>query len=364
MKRLHHWRKKLFRIVSGSLSKKNIYFVSDASNWAFGSIAFYISGNIADLYHRKINVTLDADGLRNQIVHFNDRHSYMQGGRFRIVHRSNKIILTWLHGDPQDPNENMRKIIQALPEAARKVEKIVTSCGITFNHLRQIGIPEEKIVIIPLGVDLNIFAGPGINNKPALRKKIGIEEDAICVGSFQKDGIGWGDGNDPKLVKGPDVFLEVIDGLSRKIENLFVVLTGPARGYVKNGLKKIGVPYQHNYLADARELTEYYHCLDLYLVTSRCEGGPLSLFESWASGVPVVSTRVGMPADLIRHRENGLLAEIEDVDGLTSSAVELIENQELKARCVENGLKEVRQYDWPIIAGLYFHKLYEPLLNG
>ena len=35
-----------------------------------------------------------------------------------------------------------------------------------------------------------------------------------------------------------------------------------------------------------------------------------------ATGVPLVTTRVGQAADLVRHGENGWMVEVEDVDGL------------------------------------------------
>ena len=38
----------------------------------------------------------------------------------------------------------------------------------------------------------------------------GLPDDAFVVGSFQKDGVGWGDGLEPKLVKGPDVLVEAL----------------------------------------------------------------------------------------------------------------------------------------------------------
>ena len=47
--------------------------------------------------------------------------------------------------------------------------------------------------------------------------------------------------------------------------------------------------------------------LDMYMVTSREEGGPMGLLESMACGVPVVSTPVGMAPDLLQNNLiNGL----------------------------------------------------------
>ena len=65
--------------------------------------------------------------------------------------------------------------------------------------------------------------------------------NAMVIGSFQKDGSGWKEGLIPKMVKGPDIFLRAIEILNNSIPELFVLLTGSARGYVRHGLEKMKV---------------------------------------------------------------------------------------------------------------------------
>jgi len=184
----------------------------------------------------------------------------------------------------------------------------------------------------------------------------------ICIGSFQKDGVGWGEGLEPKLIKGPDIFLETVRRLSMSYP-IFVLLTGPARGYIKRGLEASGIPYRHDYIRDFNELPSYYHCLDLYLVTSREEGGPKALPECMATGVPLISTRVGMAPDIIKHGVNGLLANSEDADGLAEAASRLIEDVDLRCRIVENALKTVQEYDWSLVSQRYYKNVYAPILR-
>ena len=45
------------------------------------------------------------------------------------------------------------------------------------------------------------------------------------VGSFQKDGVGWAEGLEPKLIKGPDVLVAALELLKAEVPELFVVLT-------------------------------------------------------------------------------------------------------------------------------------------
>jgi len=216
------------------------------------------------------------------------------------------------------------------------------------------GIPKEKIIVIPLGVDTNIFQlnkQSHINNLP---------KDTITIGSFQKDGNGWGSGDEPKLVKGPDIFCDVVERLSKRY-NIFVLLTGPSRGYVKNRLDKSKIKYRHDMLSDVDSLVDYYNAIDLYIIASREEGGPKAVLESLACGVPLVSTKVGMSSDLIVHNENGYLVDVEDIDGLYSYACKVIDSKEISNKFSINGVKTIKNYDWKNISAKYEKNLYSDI---
>src|SRR4029453_13118773 len=86
--------------------------------------------------------------------------------------------------------------------------------------------------------------------------------------------------------------------------------------------ERLGIPYRHVLLRSREELARAFHALDLYVVASRQEGGPKAVLEAMATGVPIVSTRVGQAADLIEHGVNGWLAEVEDSMSLAELAAE------------------------------------------
>jgi glycosyltransferase involved in cell wall biosynthesis len=83
----------------------------------------------------------------------------------------------------------------------------------------------------------------------------------------------------------------------------------------------------HKYLNDYTQIGEYFNALDLYIVSSREEGGPKAVLESMASGIPLVTTRVGQAMDLVKHGENGWMVEPEDVQGLAHWAKFVIDNR-------------------------------------
>jgi glycosyltransferase involved in cell wall biosynthesis len=88
---------------------------------------------------------------------------------------------------------------------------------------------------------------------------------------------------------------------------------------VRRELDKLGVPHRHVLARTRAELGRAYHDADVCLVTSRQEGGPKSVLEAMATGVPVVSTRVGQAAELIVDGHNGLLAAVDDVEALADA---------------------------------------------
>ena len=190
----------------------------------------------------------------------------------------------------------------------------------------QSGIAPEKVFLIPLGVNPSYFPRVTDDSRIAARKRLGIPPRARVVGSFQKDGVGWGDGLEAKRVKGPDVLLSVIDQLRAGVPDLFVLLSGPARGHVTAGLRRLGVPFAHDFIEDPRAIAPLYHAIDVYVVSSRQEGGPKAVLEAMSSGIALVTTRVGQAMDLVRHGVNGWIAEIEDAGALAAYAREVLTN--------------------------------------
>ena len=236
----------------------------------------------------------------------------------------NNIGLSYFHGRPGTPGmpefdacfETMRARhaeIDRIQVTNREMEALVLSTG----------IDPAKVHRIPIGIDVRVFVPGDESTRRAARARLGLPGSAFVVGSFQKDGVGWGDGLEPKLIKGPDVLLAVAKRLVEEVPELHFLLTGPARGYVRAGLQRLGFPYLHLLLSDVDDVAAAYPAIDVCLVASRDEGGPRAVLEALATRVPLVTTRVGQAADLVRHGENGWMVEPEDVEGLVASTARL-----------------------------------------
>jgi hypothetical protein len=71
------------------------------------------------------------------------------------------------------------------------------------------------------------------------------------------------------------------------------------------------------------DLPLLYSALDVYLLTSRVEGGPCTVFEAMACETAVVSTRVGAVPEIILDGVNGFSTEVDDRKSLLSAIVQL-----------------------------------------
>lgn len=234
-----------------------------------------------------------------------------------------RIGFSYFHGAPGAGEDDFDAVYDGLRKHHDKVSRIQVSHTEMRDLVLQTGIEPAKVFMIPIGINLGFFPFRTTEMKRNARVELGVPHSAFVVGSFQKDGVGWDDGFEPKLVKGPDVFVETMQRLKQDIPELFVMLSGPARGYVKKRLAAADIPYLHIYLRSYPEIARLYQALDLYVVSSRQEGGPKAVLESMATGVPLVTTRVGQAMDLVRHGENAFIAAVEDVDALASYALQV-----------------------------------------
>ena len=88
----------------------------------------------------------------------------------------------------------------------------------------------------------------------------------------------------------------------------------------------------------------------------------MGLMESMASGVPVVSTRVGMAPDLILDQTTGGLARPEDAEDIAAKALGLLSlPEDAAARLRILAREAVQVCDWSVVGRRHFDEVYKPL---
>lgn len=340
-------------------NQPGLYYVAPFVNWVLDWEAHYITRNVKELFGLDTHVIRSARNLAGQLVHYGSLWDTLANVDAKH-NRRNTVISTIFHGHIDSPefSDAFNKILQFQDRFAR----LHTASTIMFKRFLEWGAPSEKVVCIPLGVDLERFKPATTEERLARRRELGIPENAFCIGSFHKDGQGMAEGNMPKLIKGPDVLVEALTHIYKQHKNIFVLLSAPARGYVKQGLDAARIPYVHVVEKDFHRIPRLFDAIDVYLLASREEGGPKGVLEALASCVPFVGTRVGLVPDVITDGRDGLLTNIEDPAALAAGVGRLIEDSDLRQQLIEHGLERIQQFGWPVIAARYYRELYEPLL--
>lgn len=188
------------------------------------------------------------------------------------------------------------------------VDKYIVPNHFTQDVLRK--YIKKPIYLCPYWLLSTRMTPSNIDNVNKLRKKFG--EDFILIGSFQKDSVY--DTNRPKLCKGPDVFLSIVNNLNKKYK-IKIILAGHNRRYLVEQLTLNKIAFE--YLPDYKNINDLYDCLDWYFVTSRIEGGPQAILECAYRKVNILSTNVGMADTVLNpgcicNTENDFLKKINE----------------------------------------------------
>ncbi len=212
-----------------------------------------------------------------------------------------KVICTYHHLDLKNFDENKQFDFDELNHYVDEYHSVSQATKLQLQKFTN-----KKITTIPFWINQNLFFH--IKDKSNLKIELGFNVDDYLIGSFQRDTEGK-DLISPKLIKGPDIFLRIVKDLYHKNNKIKVVLTGKRRQYIISNLEKLNIPYVYFEMVDFKFLNKLYNALDLYIVSSRVEGGPQAILESAITKTPIISTNVGIAPDILHkssiYDENG-----------------------------------------------------------
>jgi len=311
-----------------------LFAVGDRGSWSVEEDAEHVMEAA-----RRLGYSVGPSGW----ARFASRQSVFLTSHFEALSRrwldsSHRLATAYLHGRPGTPGvPEFDECFETLRRWHERISRVQVTHAEMHELVLAAGVDPSRVVRIPLGIDLEHFSPTDSELRSRARETLGLPTSAFVLGSFQKDGVGWGKGLEPKLVKGPDIFVAVVERVREEIPELAVLLTGPARGYVQRELDRLGVPWEHVFARSREELARAYHALDAYLVASRQEGGPKAVLEAMAAGIPLVTTRVGQAQELVEDGRNGLLCDVEDVEALAAAVVRLAEDGALRSALGEAG---------------------------
>jgi len=250
---------------------------------------------------------------RPQIVH---THQAKAGFAGRLAARlaGVPIVLHTFHGHVfrgyfSPPKTRLFLLIERL--CARLSTRIVTISPRLRDEIAAFGVTTaDRIVVIPLGFDLDPFASqPRAGGH--FRRSLGLPDGAKLIGAVGR----------LVPIKNIPLLLEAAALARRRDPAIHVVLVGDGelRAELATRVAALGLANAVTFAGWRRDLPSVYADLDAVVISSDNEGTPASLIEAMATGCPVVATRVGGVPDLVADGETGRLVPPGDPAALAAA---------------------------------------------
>lgn len=164
----------------------------------------------------------------------------------------------------------------------------------------------------------------------------------------------------------PKDFTTLLEALARVRAPCHMVLAGdgPALPAVAAAVQNHGLSKRVELLGARADIPELLARSDVFVLSSRSEGFPVSILEAMAAGLPVVTTDVGGVAEAVEDGETGLLVPAADSEALARALERLVSDADLRRRLGAAGrARALRLFDVPRYRAAYV-ELYCRELNG
>ena len=185
--------------------------------------------------------------------------------------------------------------------------------------INKLHIPENKVHLIPNGVDVNCFAkSTGWQRTQIRRENFNLsDDDVLCVGMV---GRLWRQKNPTCLLRAA---LRVLKQTDKRVQ-FFFIGDGELRSELEQVISVHGLQSQIQVLGWRQDVTALLSGLDIFVLPSRWEGMPLAVLEAMASSLPVIASDISGNRDLVSHGVNGILFESDDDEQLARGIMSLM----------------------------------------
>jgi len=263
--------------------------------------------------------------LRPDIVH---AHSSKAGvlGRVAATLAGVPIRVFTVHGWPFGAYGGLQGRVYLWLE--RLMRPITTSVICVAESTRELGLTEgvcgpERTVVIHNAVDVSVFA------RDRRRRRL---PRIISIGrlAFPKDFA--------TLVEA----LRIVDAEHEAV----LVGDGPGLRDVTAEIRRLGLSSRVRLVGARRDVGDLLAQADVFVLSSRSEGFPISILEAMAAGLPVVASDVGGVAEAVVDGATGLLVPAGDPGSLADALQRLLRDAELRRSFGARGRDRVlRRFD-------------------
>ncbi|MGI6776825.1 MAG: glycosyltransferase family 4 protein [Acetivibrionales bacterium] len=222
--------------------------------------------------------------------------------------------------------------------------RVVVNSQYMKNEVKQLfQLPENKIRLVPNGIDINKFEGYIRDQEFRRRFALDNEKIVLFVGRLVNE-------------KGAQILLDSVPKVLKYYYDVKFVIAGkgPQYDYLRGRAMDMNIcqkVYLTGYVSD-EDLCRLYKCADIAVFPSLYEPFGIVALEGMLADVPVVVSDTGGLGDIVSHGVDGMKAYTGNANSLADCILEILFNpekaDEMRKRAME---KVVSKYNYDIISG-------------
>ena len=214
-------------------------------------------------------------------------------------------------------------------------DRVITVGGSTRQYMiREKGIPAEKVMTIPTGIDLSVFDAEGIRGD--LRHDLRIPEKTPVFGTVSVF----------RRLKGHQVLLEATPEILRAIPEARLLLAGegPQEKNIRKKIEELGIGNSVLMPGFREDVPRVLNTMDVFVFPSLQEALGTAILEALAMRRAVVASRVGGIPEIIEDGKTGFLIGPENPSAIAEKVIHLLKNSELRRQMGDRGRRFVEAH--------------------
>jgi glycosyltransferase involved in cell wall biosynthesis len=219
------------------------------------------------------------------------------------------------HGLRLDPAYDL-----AVRHLLRSASHVVTASSFVRNAALALGAPSDRTTVIPKGVDTDRFAPAP--DPSALKTALGLHGPVLlAVGNL-------------KRLKGFDVLLDALHLLRGSEWTAVICGTGEDRAALEAKAHALGIGSRVQFRGQVprTDIPRLFAAADLFVHASLLEAAGNVVLEALSSGLPVVCTSSGGPAEYVSEGKTGFVVPVGDAPALAAGIDALLGDPRLRER--------------------------------
>jgi len=340
LKALHETKKYNLAVVifnKGDLYHKltdggiNVYLVDERINM------FRMCWQVINLIHL----------IKPEIIHSHEYKSHILAVFAQMFTRNRARVIRTLHGLTNAPRgaKHLKSYI------ALRMDDFVlrhyTDCIIAVSHFIESTLNENypNTLIWQINNAVEISKQHKKNELSAVRNRVGIPPETFWIATAAR----------LVPVKNIEMLIDAANVLVNEKHLGFIMSifgNGPLKNELESKIERCGLNKVVRLHGHVSNMSEIMGALDVFVLTSRSEGLPMSLLEAMSSGIIPVCTNVGGMVEVIEDQKSGFLVKEDDHRKLAEILFSLCQKDEKYKENIRNNVRRRVEKEYSVTKSL------------